>query len=258
MGHQKAALEILTQVFTPQTVMQSPTSRMLHAWYARFDVFVGMIGGFETNLPREWFVQGVEFSESQIANSSNNLGWKIETNAAKLRLISMEMSLLYARGARAEISGEAFAAEHARITNTLYQWRENLDPDVVDSNHLVTDFRYAEGRKEDSITDPYTPGFLYKPPLFQTTILLCEWHSITVMHKTQEAMALQQEPSEELRALAMSICEIFEKVEKWPSSPNGALVIIQACLAIGALFVPRDLKHHMWLRRKYALLESLG
>ncbi|KAI0387676.1 hypothetical protein F5Y04DRAFT_9501 [Hypomontagnella monticulosa] len=257
MGHQKAALEILTRLFTPQTIMNSPC-RILLTWYIRFDVFVGMMGGFETNLPRQWFSTVVQFCQDQIDKDPGNLKMKTELHASALRLISRDMSILYARGGRGEISGQEFAAEHDQITSRLYEWKAKLDPALTDPNLRVTDFPHKVPLVEDDIVDPYKPGHLYDFPLFSTTVLTAEWHSILVMHKSQEAFALQQKPSDELRGLAHSICEIFEAVQLWPSAPNGALVPIQACLAIAALFLPRDRRHHMWLRRKYALLESLG
>ncbi|KAL7627559.1 hypothetical protein AAE478_001752 [Parahypoxylon ruwenzoriense] len=258
MGHQKAAFEILTRLYTPQTIMNSATSRMVLTWYVRFDVFVGMMGGFETNLPREWFSAAVEFCQKQIEKDPRNIGMKTEIHASALRLISRDMSVLYAKGGRGEISGADFVIQHDHITHRLYQWRANLDPALVDPSFLVTDVKYKIPLDEDDIVDPYKSGYLYNFPLFSTTVLTAEWHSILVMHKSQEAFALQQKPSDELRGLAYAICEIFEAVQLWPSAPNGALIPIQACLAIAALFLPRDTKHHMWLRRKYALLESLG
>ncbi|KAI0594954.1 fungal-specific transcription factor domain-containing protein [Biscogniauxia sp. FL1348] len=258
MGHQKAALDILTRLFTPQTVMQSPASRMLLTWYVRFDVFVGMMAGFETTLPREWFSTAIEFYQEQVDKNPDHLGWRTEVQAATLRLISVDMSVLYAKGGRGEISGDAFTAEYGHLTNQLYEWKNKLDPAIQDPNYLITDFKHKEALDENDIVDPYKPGYLYDFPLFTTTILLAEWHSILVMHKSQEAFTLQREPSEELRGLALAICEIFEAIQLWPSTPNGTLTIIQPCLAIATLFLPRDAKHHGWVRRKYALLEATG
>ncbi|KAI1342334.1 hypothetical protein F5Y15DRAFT_412844 [Xylariaceae sp. FL0016] len=259
MGHQKAALEILTRLYTPQTIMQSPMSRMLLTWYARFDVFVGMMGGFETNLPREWFSTAVQFSREQVERHPESIAWRVELPAAEIRLLSVDMSVLYARGGRGEIQAESFAAEHSSITKQLYEWRNTLDPTITNPAFLVTDFpQRVAPNDNDDIVNPYKPGYLYNFPLFSTTVLLVEWHSILVMHKSQEPLAMLQEPSVELRNLAYTICEIFETVQLWPSTPNGALVTIQACLAIAALFIPRDSKHYMWIRHKYALLEARG
>ncbi|KAI0132542.1 hypothetical protein BJ170DRAFT_252444 [Xylariales sp. AK1849] len=258
MGHQKAALQILIQLFTPQTAMQSSVTRMFLTWYVRFDVFVGMLGGFETRLPREWFSTTVEHGQGQLAQEPESLSWKLEVSSAAIRLITVDMALLYAQAGRGEVSGELFVAEHGQLTNRLHEWRDNLDPALTDSNYRVTDFNYRRPLGEDDIVDPYAEGSLYEPPLFATTILLCEWQSILVMHKSQEPMTLQQEPTAELRDLVLRICQIFETVERWPFSPNGAVVILQSCLGIATLFTPRDQKHDMWMRRKFASIETLG
>ncbi|KAK8090819.1 hypothetical protein PG994_000324 [Apiospora phragmitis] len=257
-GHQKAALQILTQLYTPQSAMQSFISRTILTWYVRFDVFVGMLGGYETRLPREWFSATVEYHESQRQSDPEGILWKQEASSAQLRLISVDMSFLYAKAKRGEISGEEFASEYTGLTAQLQKWRNNLDPSMVDSAYLETGFTWRQPLEDDDIVDSYAPAYLYKGHLFPTTLLLAEWHSVFVMHKSQEPGRLQQEPTQELRELSMAICQIFDNVEKWPQRPSGTLAMLQACLVIAAIFVPRDLKHHMWMRRKFALIERSG
>lgn len=263
MGHQRAAFKILTQLLTPQTIMQTSVSRIMLTWYSRFDISVGMMAGFEATLSREWLSTVVQFSESQRAKFPNDLTWKMEFHASSLRLLSMDMSLLFAQGGRGEISGDRFSAEYTRLMDRLHEWKKNLDPAVVDPQFLIEDFGYRQHQTDSSsddgsVVNPYKAGWLYDHPLFRMTILLAEWNSLILMHKSQEAMTLQQAPSEELQNHAMTICEIFETVEKWPGTPKGALLPMQPCLAMATLFVPRDSRHHMWIRRKYALIESQG
>ncbi|KAI0202289.1 hypothetical protein F4808DRAFT_71615 [Astrocystis sublimbata] len=257
-GHQKAAMQILTQIFTPESIMQSSISAVL-TWYIRFDVFVAMMGGFETALPREWFVAAVEGSKKRVQDNPDNVAWRTEVQATSLRLISMDMSLLYAKSSRGELPAEAYDDEYDDLSDRLSQWRHDLDPVIQDPNYLVSDFAYKQALTDDDIVDPYKPGFLYRHPFFSTTILLLEWHSIIIMHKSRtEGYALQQEPSPELRQLAISACEIYEMVRLWPETPTGATITVQACLAISCLFIPRNQKYHMWMRRRYAGLESSG
>lgn len=257
-GHQKAALQIVTQLYTPQSAMQSFISRTILTWYVRFDVFVGMLGGYETRLPREWFSATVEYHESQQHADPKGILWKQEAASALLRLISVDMSFLYAKAKRGEVSGEAFATEYNSLTAQLHTWRNNLDPSMVDSTYLETEFKWKQPLADDDIVDSYAPGQLYSGRLFPTTLLLAEWHSVLVMHMSQQPGMLQQEPTQELVDLSMAICQIFDNVEKWPPRPSGTLAMLQACLVIAAIFVPRDLKHHMWMRRKFALIERSG
>ncbi|OLN88047.1 hypothetical protein CCHL11_00453 [Colletotrichum chlorophyti] len=259
MGHQKAAFEMLTHVFTPETATQSALGRMIVSWYGRFDIFIALMGGFPTMLGSEWFTTFVDYCDQQAAkDEANSLHWKLEAESGRLRVISREMSTLFARGSRGQISPEDFAAEHERIQQSLQDWKDGWDHELTDPSHLVTDFSHARTLDEDDIVDPFVPGVLYDFPVFSTTMLTSEFNSTMMMHKCQSSTTQREQLYGELRDHAFAICQIFEAVESWPSSPKGSLVLIQACIALSALFLPQDEKHHMWIRRKFALLETMG
>ncbi|KAF7546511.1 hypothetical protein G7Z17_g8396 [Cylindrodendrum hubeiense] len=258
MGHQKAAFEILTSMFTPQTIMQTPMGRMCLQWYARFDSFIALMGGFPTDLPREWFTAMVEFHQSQVITYPEEMRWRIEEWSARLRLISYDMSILFARGSRGQITPEQFAVEHDQMTNLLVEWKETRDPALSDTRYLVTEFPTPRPSDPDDIVDPYTPGILYEYPLFTTTILCAEWNSIMIMHKCQSSTMPPEMLFAELGQHAYMACQYFESLEYWPFTPKGVLILTQASIAIAALFLPQDARHHMWFRRKFALLETMG
>jgi hypothetical protein len=259
MGHQRAAFEVINQLFTPQSAMQTSMTRTILTWYVRFDVFVGIMGNFETALPREWFSTAVEHYLAQVEAEPDNVAWKIEERSARLRLISMEMSILYGKGARGELAGDDYFAEHRRLSRELQDWKEAWDPAMVDPALLVADFSTDEPVGPDDIVPPFTPSVLYHPPLFASTLLACEWHSILVMHGSQAISDTGADSQlSKLGQHAHAICQIFETVERWPLAPKASLITIHACVAIAALFVPRDSRHHNWVRRKFALLEIMG
>lgn len=258
MGHQKAAFEIITSIFTPQTVMQTPMGRMCLSWYARFDNFVALMGGFPTDLPREWFQAMGDFYKAGIAANPEELHWKIDGWSAQLRLITYDMSILFSRGSRDQISPEAFAKEHDLINERLIEWKEKRDPALQDSQYLVKDFPPVETLDPEDFVNPYTVGILYDSPLFDVTVLCAEWNSIMIMHKCQSSGMRPDVLFADLNRHAYRTCQYFETLEFWPSTPRGVLVLIQACIAIAALFCPQDARHHMWFRRKFALLETMG
>ncbi|KAF9881812.1 hypothetical protein CkaCkLH20_00958 [Colletotrichum karsti] len=258
MGHQKAAYEMLTHLFTPDTANQSALGRMIVSWYGRFDIFIALMGGFPTMLPKHWFTINVEYCDKQAAIDEDSLPWKMEAESARLRVISRDMSTLFARGSRGQISPEDFAVEHERIQKALHDWKDGWDQEMTDPAHFVTDFSHARTLTEDDIVDPFAPGILYDFPVFPTTMLTGEWNSTTMMHKCQSPTTKRAELYEELGRHAYAICQIFEAVENWPHKPKGSLIQIQACVALSALFLPHDAKHHMWIRRKFALLETMG
>lgn len=259
MGHQKAALQMLTNLFTPDTIMSSPVSRAILAWYQRFDVFVAVMGGFKTALPREWFTVVVDFCRDKCESSPDDIEWRLEERSACLRLISMDMSMLYSRGNREEISPEEFNTEYDRISEVLTDWKQTFDPALLDPAFEVTTFPHQVPLDpEHDIVNPYAPGTLYEAPLISTTMLMSEWHSITMMHKCQSSTTQREQLYAELREHSYEICQIFETVERWPKRPKGILMMIQACIALSALFLPQDPKHHGWIRRKFALMETFG
>lgn len=259
MGHQKAASQMLTNLFsTPEAAMQSPMGRMTFTWYSRYDAFVAVMGGFPTAIPREWFVAFIEKSQEKIAQAPDNMEQRLEEAEARLRLISVDMSYLYSKGHRAEITPEEFSAEHDRITGRLKQWRETLDPAITNPAYHVNEFPDQKELGEGDVVNPYAPGVLYRAPLFAMTLMTAMYHSLTVMHESQSETTQKDLLYASLRENSFAICQIFEAVERWPGSPRGALVLIQACLAISALFLPQDARHHSWVRRKFALVETLG
>lgn len=258
MGHQKAAFEIITKIFTPQSVMQTPMGRMCLSWYARFDNFVALMGGFPTDLPREWFNAIVEFHQTQIVANPNELRWKIDERSARLRLITYDMSIVFARGSRGQLSPEEFIQEHDKLSTRLLDWKTTWDTALSDPKYLVTDFAHRQPLDPDDFVDPYAPGVLYSGPLLSTTVISEEWHSIMIMHMCQSSNTPPEVLFAKLMKHAYATCQIFETLEFWPSTPKGALVLMQAGIAIATLFLPQDDRHQMWLRRKFAILESMG
>jgi hypothetical protein len=259
LGHQKAAYEILTELYTPETVMQSQVTRMIFGWYARFDVFAGLMGGFETVLSREWFSGAQEYFTKRIAEEPNNVNWKIEEAISCTRLIAMDMSILFAKKGKGEISYEQFLSENEALSRRISDWRDKMDPALRDPRWLVTDFTGAPpSDPNNDIVDPYFPGTLYHGPLWSMSKAMIDWYSIDLMHRYQTALISGEQPSKELAMGAFASCQLFEAVEYWPGSPKGSIIACQASLGIASLFLPRDKQHSMWCRRKLAVVESLG
>jgi hypothetical protein len=259
MGHQKAALEVLTTLYTPQSILGTPVTRTVLTWYVRFDVFVGLLGQFETALPRTWFSEYADYCKARSEEEEAHVEWVIEHTSSRLRLISMEMSLLFGRASSGEVPPETFVMEHRRIHTALVDWRANLDAVMANPAYAITDLEQpAGGVSPEDIVNPFTTQMLFKPPLFSTTVLVCEWHSIIVMHESQASLPPNPEPTPGMTEHSYAICQFFEAVELSQHSPKGSLIILHACICIATLFLPRDSRHHMWLRRKFALIETLG
>lgn len=238
--------------------MQTPIGRMCLSWYARFDSMVALMGGFSTDLPREWFAAVADFHRNQSAANPDVLRCKIEDRAAQLRLMSHDMSLLYARRNGDQLSPADYTLEHGRITKQLEAWRTSWDPSLSDPRYLITDFLWWPATDTDDVINSYVPGILFDFPLFNTTVITAEWHSVMMMHKVQSPNVSIKDITVELNSHALSVCQHFQAVQHWPFSPPGALITLQPCISIAAFFLPHNPSHNMWLRRKLSVLETLG
>ncbi|KAM0277106.1 hypothetical protein ACHAQH_006050 [Verticillium albo-atrum] len=187
MGHQRAACDIITKLFTPETAVQTPLGRMVLTWYSRFDTFVAMMGGFPTALGQEWFTEHIDYARAHISSDEEeqSFHWKTETQYAGLRLLSREMSMLYARINRGQMSPEDFEIAHSKILQKLRDWKVQQDAELDDPASLVTDFSWAPAADESDIVSPYSPGMLYDHPKLSTTSLTVVWLSMVIMHQCQ-------------------------------------------------------------------------
>jgi hypothetical protein len=230
---------------------------MTLAWYARFDNFVSIMGGFPTSLSTDYLEGMISYCQSQVARGSDVITWKLVDRTMRVRLIAWRMSLLYARGSRGQISRADFTLEHDRITQNLVEWRRNWDPDLIDPNYLVNDFGPVKV-DSDNIVNPYEPGVIFKPPLFSSTVSNLEWHCLMITHRTLAMDTPHQDLFEELSKHAITAFQHYEAMTLWPEAPLGLTTIIQAAIPMAAIYLPQDYRHHMWIRRKFALSEQRG
>ncbi len=186
------------------------------------------------------------------------LNWKVDGAVANHRLVAMDMSLLFAKRGRGEISQERFVQENELIRQRIVEWMTKMDPALQDVRHRVMDFTSTQPRDPADIVNPYKPGTLYKDPLFVMNVAIIDWHSFDLMHRYQTALTMRKNLPEELTLQAFRTCELFEAVEFWSGSPPGAVLACQASLGMAAIFLPRDKRHGMWLRRKLAHVECHG
>jgi len=157
------------------------------------------------------------------------------------------------------ITQEEFIIKNQEISKAIADWKENMDPALQDPRYLVTDFSTSRPLDPEDIVNPYRPGILYGGPLWPINVSTIDWYALDLMHQYQTALILGTSgPSHALALRAFCTCELFEAIEFWPGSPKGSVLACQASLGIASLFLPRDAKHSMWVRRKLATVESNG
>jgi hypothetical protein len=257
-SHQKAAYKILTELHTPQTMMQSEMDRVIFDWYSRFDLFAGFMAGGKSVLSRHWFVSYHQYYLDQVRRYPGDLIAKMDEAIANYRLLAMELMFVFADREKGDLYQEDFLQAMAALTLRFNSWYNDMDPSLTDPIHRVVDFSCARPRDPDDIVDPYAPGVLFKDPLWRMNYAVLGWCSTDIMIKQQTARMTGTAPSAELTELALQVCQRFEAIEYWPGSPKGSLLSAQASLGIAVLLLPKDERHTMWFRRKLALIESMG
>ena len=258
LGHQKAAFEMLRELYTPENIIQTEARRKIFEWYARFDLFAGLMSGYEVTLGREWFCAYNSYYQGMSIQNPDNLSLKINSIIAHHRLMAMEVALLFAKLPRGNISIQDFIIENQTISEHIEAWKSQIKDLLVGQDHLLVDFTGSPERDPDDIVDPYKPGGLYQRPFWTANYLMMDYHSFSILHQYQTAMMLQQLPPSHLAQDALEQCRVFETIERWPGSPAGALLPAQASLGMAGLYLPRDERHSMWCRRKLATIERMG
>lgn len=239
-------------------MMESGMNRVILNWYMRFDAFASLMSGFEMVLDRKWMSYAQDFLQQQTLREPANLIWKLELAFAQLRLIAMDMSTIFAKNRKGQLTDDYFTNENEALRQRLLSWKSHMDPALQDTRYLVTDFPNAVAIGPDEIVNPYTPGVMYSGPLWPLNLGMVDWNSMKVMHQYQTSLITKTPPTAELLQAAYASCQIVEAVELWPGSPPGAILALQASLGVATLCLPRDQRHAMWCRRKLAKIEANG
>ncbi|KAH7121191.1 hypothetical protein B0J11DRAFT_551654 [Dendryphion nanum] len=255
MGHQKAAYEILTRLYTPKTICQTELLRKVLLWYVRFDLFVGLQSGGEAMLSRDWYVAVHEYYSQSALEDPSNLTLKYEERFAYSRLVAKDASDLFSRKARG-LSSDAEFMTQLPIVSEKMKSLETIDPVLLDAKDYVTDL---QGKPDpDDIVDPYEHNVIWKGDRWTSNYLLLDMYGIVLMWHVQISMAMRKPFDPEATKLAWKACQVFEAVCLYQDAPPGAIIEAHATMAIATLFLPKDPQTIQWSRRIFAKVESSG
>jgi len=258
MNHQRAAYEVLTQLYTPETIMKTETQRKVLAWYIRFDLYVSLQSGGEALLEREWYVAMRDCYEGLLQQNPDDLHLKYEMRFCISRLIASDSSAVFARKARGSLSDEEFMAQVTDIGQRLSTLEKNIDPALVDPSQYITDFTGAPPRDPDDIVDPYAPNTIWKEPLWTSNYMYFDMWGIEFMYQVQMSLSMRRPFDPAMTEKAYRVAQMFEAIISWPQAPAGAIVEAHSALAIATLFLPKDHKTIQWCRRIFAKVEAAG
>ncbi|THY68064.1 hypothetical protein D6C77_00829 [Aureobasidium pullulans] len=257
MGHQRAAYEILTELFTPQTIMQSETHRKIISWYIRFDLFAGFMHGYGMVLSRDWHVACMEFYVRQARDKPRDLGSVFEEKFARSRLLATDISLLFARGKKEGPSMELIT-EMGKLNAQLEGYAHDLENAFKDTRTYVKEFPNAPKGDWDDVVNSTDPEFLLAGELFTWNFILIDFWAIHLLFKSQVAQFDPTVGGEEVVATAFKVCKMFEALQYCGENSTAMILGAQASLGMAAACMPKDQRHTMWCRNKYALIEQCG
>jgi hypothetical protein len=256
--HQTAAHQILTELYSPQTVVEDDNSRVILQWYIHFDVVAGMLSGNGPTLGKEWYEACHEMDLQQIKLRPEDINLKYRECCSRCRLLAAHMTITFARKSRNDISEEDFDAKCNDINEELSSWEIGLDPALKDPSKLITDFSGAPPRDPNDIVDPYEPNVIYGGEIFATNYIALQFLSLDLMFQYQLSEMQGKPRLPKMQELALRMCQIVEAIQYYPANPPSVLLGMQTTLAMATTFLPQDEKHSMWSRRKLAAVEALG
>jgi len=257
MGHQKAAFEMLTHLYTPQSITESDFLLKVFSWYIRFDLFVGFQSGSEAVLGREWYAAvHARYAQKMGEHGENVVGMQYEERFAYSRMVAKDSNDLFARTSKGLISPYDFMQQLPRLREQVEGLQKGVFPNLLHPSYQVP---FIPGSAEPTdIVDPYEPNLIWKGPLWTTNYLFLDTWGIIFMFNISVSMALKQPLNPEVAKLAYRAIQVFEAMCTYPDAPPGTILEAQVCFAIATLFLPKDAKTVSWCRKRFAKIEAAG
>ena len=254
MGHQKACHQIITDLFTPQTIMRDETSRQIFRWYIRFELFAGTMSGGSTNLPQEWVEASLEYHKREARANPHDLSARFEECFAMNRALAADFTILMKTKLKNEIAYDRFIVQANQLMEQITAFGKKLRNMFTDSStsakscfmvSLPDDLRHMD-------SDGATP--FYSNELFTMNFVLLDFWTVELMVKQQ----ILQESQFKLAPIALKQCSMVEAVQVSDQARTGALIACQAAIGMASLFLPQEQRYIDWVRRKFASIEQSG
>ncbi|KAK2765135.1 hypothetical protein FQN54_008834 [Arachnomyces sp. PD_36] len=257
VDHHQAAHRMLLELFSVDEVNKVDADRNIFVWYCRFDVIAGLLAGNETRLGREWYVVHEEYHTQEALKAPNDPTIQLALFSAQSRRFAMDMASLFAKLSRGEIPLEEFQVQNEQLTDVIESMRSILQR-LHDPQHTVQSYPDKQPLGMDDIVDPYIPGAFYADSLWQLNLGWVDLFPTILMHRFQTCLVSQQDATAEFESLALEEFRLIETIYRWPTKPEGTMIICQSGIALSAMFLPKDHRHMMFARKRLAVVEQNG
>ncbi|KXJ92280.1 hypothetical protein Micbo1qcDRAFT_60842 [Microdochium bolleyi] len=255
-SHHRAASELILRLYTPAMVCEAPVRTAL-LWYLHFDNLMLFWSNSQPLIPRDYLQALVDFCLQQGDSPPEIKDWTTEAGYVQLCLISYDIADHRSRLRLGVTAKSQHYEEREIIDRQLYQWRQNLDPNLTDSRCLVLE------QEPDSLLAPVgakvtESADTFSAPLLTTTLLIAQWNFITLMHESDNDVAPPSHISEALSERALRICRAWAFVGRLSPSASSACTSLIAPLKMAVLFLPRNGQYNQWVRESLAMTELQG
>ncbi|KAG2413655.1 hypothetical protein HFD88_002844 [Aspergillus terreus] len=257
IDHHQAAHALIRELLTPESISTNELHNHIFLWYSRFDVVAGILAGNEAVLGREWYLAKEQYDEQQAAAYPDDAEKQLALAASINRRFGLEMASLYAKLSRQMIPIDQFMVQNELLGQIIERSRAILER-FTDSEYTVWEHPDRQPLTDDDVVDPYLPGLLHSGPLWDVNVAWIDYYSTKQMYKYQCLLSVKQSSLEELADLSMRQCQLIEAIARWPEKENGWMFSFKNSVGMVALFGPKDEKHVMWSRKKFALMEQSG
>jgi hypothetical protein len=258
MSHQKAALTIITTLYTPERMLVHESLRKVFHWYARFDIFIGILSGTATQLDREWFSCQEEFYKQKRKEHPESLAWKYEEKYAWIRLTGYDLRMFMRKKAQGELSDEEFEKGLQGFDEQLKDLHSSLAPALTDPSKRIADISEGRTKAPNDIVDPYEPNVLYGGELYNTNVVLHDLIVFELLYKNQIGEVTGKLDVTGIREVCLKQCQLYEAATLYSGSPPGIRFGMQAGLAFCLLFLRANEQEIWWARKRLAEIETKG
>lgn len=258
MNHQKAALALITTLYTPEKMCTHESLRKVLQWYARFDIFVGILSGRATQMEREWFVKQADFYQKQCEEHPDVLAWIYEERYSWARLTGYDLRAFMRKKAMNEISDEDFQKQLEIFDNLVENIYTDLNPLLTEDSKRLADISDGRAKDPDDIVDPYEPNVLFGGDLYDTNMVLHDMIGFELLYRNLVGMATGKFDNAAIRKTCLRQCQLYEAATLYSGSPPGIRFSMQAGLALSILFLRANEQEVWWARKAFAEIETNG
>jgi hypothetical protein len=259
MSHQKAAYQLLTESYTPESIMRHSTLRNILMWYLHFDLYVGMLSGAPQIIARDWLLAQHKYYIEKLETSPGSIDCLQGEASARSKLISYDIFSLFSKANSGELSDADVAEQLAYYSDILENFESDLPAAMVNPNCLVTDFTGAPPRDPEDIFDAYEPGLIYGGECFPTNQLILNFLGLRIIYETRVATMLKRNPRADfIKHTVMRIGKMINAIHYWPGAHKGSILTFRANVSLVAFLLPPGQRQKNWAKKKFAAIEAEG